>query len=208
MLSPVEAEGLLNQFPEVVFAFAYGSGVVKQGGYDYTNTPSQKLPMIDLILVVDDSKKWHTENMQRNPHHYTPLLPLNSSSIAQFQESLKARFWFNPYVPCGLLSQPHRLMKYGVISTKHALEDLLDWNDLYLAGRLHKPVQILKSNLEIEKAMGINHDHAIQTSLLLLPEQFQEVELYLAVASLSYVGDPRMLIGENPKKVSQLILII
>jgi translocator assembly and maintenance protein 41 len=92
-------------------------------------------------------------------------------------------------------------MKYGIISKTHAMNDLLRWTNLYLAGRLHKPVHIMKPNDEIELAMKRNFEQAIRTSLLLLPNRFNEVDLYMAVASLSYIGDPRMCLGENPKKV-------
>ena len=51
----------------------------------------------------------------------------------------------------------------------------------------------------------VNREHALRASLLLLPDVFCERDLYYSVASLSYVGDPRMLIGENPKKVINLV---
>ena len=47
--------------------------------------------------------------------------------------------------------------------------------------------------------------NAIMTALAMLPTQFEELELYMTVASLSYTGDPRMGIGENPNKVTNLV---
>lgn len=202
-LTEAESNEILAQFPGVEFAFAYGSGVVEQGGYDYSQLKS--LPMLDLIFVVDNPETWHTLNLQRNPTHYSSMLSLSASNIALFQEQLKAHFWFNAYIPCNLTSFPTRLMKYGIISKKQALADLTRWNNLYLAGRLHKPVHVLKSHPELEQAIGLNHEQAIRTSLLLLPDRFNEVDLFLTVASLSYVGDPRMFLGENPKKVVNLV---
>ena len=95
-------------------------------------------------------------------------------------------------------------MKYGVISKGYMLEDLKTWSNLYTAGRLQKPVRILKHNTVIEAAIKLNLESAVRTSLLMLPEKFDEIDLYLNIAALSYVGDPRMYFGENPKKVGQL----
>jgi hypothetical protein len=62
-------------------------------------------------------------------------------------------------------------------------------------------VRIIKSNAEIENAINTNLEHAVRTSLLLLPSTFKAVDMYKTIASLSYIGDPRMIVGENPKKV-------
>jgi hypothetical protein len=35
-------------------------------------------------------------------------------------------------------------IKYGIISTDALCTDLLDWATLYVSGRLHKPVRIVK----------------------------------------------------------------
>jgi hypothetical protein len=201
MLSAQDAEDLLKGFPPVEFAFAYGSGVVEQGGYNYDHTDPSKMPMLDLILVVDDSEAWHTANRSQNRSHYTPILPIGPKYIAQFQERIQANLWFNAYVPMTRGKLAGRLMKYGVISKQHLLDDLTGWTSLYTAGRLQKPVHVLKGNEAVEAAMKSNLESAVRTSLLMLPEKFEEIDLYLSIASLSYVGDPRMYLGENPKKV-------
>jgi mitochondrial translocator assembly and maintenance protein 41 len=200
MLSESDSQELLKQFPEVSFAFAYGSGVVEQGGYDYSK-PQESLPLLDLIFVVDNAEAWHAKNMLLNPHHYTPLVSLSPHWIAKVQDKIPSHFWFNAYIPVNISAFPARLMKYGVVSKKHMIRDLTKWTDLYVAGRLHKPVHVLKENDEIERAIGVNHEQAVRASLLLLPEKFNEVDLYLTIASLSYTGDPRMYVGENPNKV-------
>jgi translocator assembly and maintenance protein 41 len=201
MLTENDAQDLLKTFPPVEFAFAYGSGVVEQGGYKYAVSDPSKLPMLDLILVVDNAEKWHAENKLRNNDHYTSLLPISAKLIARFQQRIPANLWFNAYVPMTIPKFSGRLMKYGVISKHDILDDLNKWSVLYTAGRLQKPVHILKPDHDIELAMQTNLESAVRTSLLMLPDKFEEVDLYLSIASLSYVGDPRMYVGENPKKV-------
>ena len=44
----------LNERPDVVAAFGYGSGVFKQLGYD-----NKEKPQIDLILTVSNIIEWH-----------------------------------------------------------------------------------------------------------------------------------------------------
>lgn len=206
MLNDDDFKQVLNSFPPITYAFAYGSGVIEQGGYDYHNmAKAADLPMVDLVFAVDDPVEWHMDNMKRNPSHYTPLFPLSARMVAYFQESFGASIWFNALVRMNIQRYPDRLMKYGVISTRAMVQDLLQWNHLYIAGRLHKPVRVFQTNPEIEKAVAINREHALRASLLLLPNLFREIDLYYTIASLSYVGDPRMIMGENPKKVLNLV---
>ena len=48
-----------------------------------------------------------------------------------------AGLFFNPFVETDL-----GVLKYGVISTERAVDDLENWTSLYLSGRLHKPVKV------------------------------------------------------------------
>lgn len=56
-----------EELPEITHGFGYGSGVNTQTGYDYT----EDLPLIDLIFIVENQKKWHKLNYKTNRHHYT-----------------------------------------------------------------------------------------------------------------------------------------
>lgn len=92
-----------------------------------------------------------------------------------------------------------------MIEVDDLIQDLREWQHLYVAGRLHKPVQILKSNSEVEKAIEINLHHALNTALFLLPEDFSEEDLFMTIAGLSYTGDSRMKYAENPNKVANIV---
>jgi translocator assembly and maintenance protein 41 len=60
-----------------------------------------------------------------------------------------------------------QLIKYGVISTSEAVDDLLTWRHLYVAGRLHKPVCTLAEQPQVQAANQANMQAAVATALLL-----------------------------------------
>lgn len=193
-------EAILEQFPGgIQMAFAYGSGVFKQEGQSDAQVKGN---MIDLIFVVDDSYSWHYKNMKQNGKHYSFLKFLGAKQVSNIQEKYGAAVYFNTKVQCA-----GREIKYGVISTKQLITDLLDWNTLYVSGRMHKPIKILISpkKMELCSAMQINLENAIHAALLLLPETFTEEELYQQIAALSYDGDFRMKFGEDKNKISNIV---
>lgn len=57
MLVGEEFQEILSQFPEIEFAFSYGSGIIQQAGYDYNQEDPSKLPMYDFIFSVEDPLK-------------------------------------------------------------------------------------------------------------------------------------------------------
>lgn len=55
---------ILNGFPDVKHAFAYGSGVFRQPGLYPSGSGDDSRhngPMIDLVFAVDDPVAWHRE---------------------------------------------------------------------------------------------------------------------------------------------------
>ena len=129
-----------KEFAAIDFGFAYGSGVVRQDGYDYESALKEldaadsteikmtggtlavakkeqsNLPMVDMIFAVDNPEAWHSENMIQNPDHYTPLLTMTSVELTRVQESYGAGMWYNAMIAMNIQRCPDRMMKYGVIS--------------------------------------------------------------------------------------------
>ncbi|KAJ8046912.1 Phosphatidate cytidylyltransferase, mitochondrial [Holothuria leucospilota] len=188
---------IMKHFPsDTAFVFAYGSGVFQQMG---NSNPDN---MIDFVFAVDHSKDWHAKNLERNPQHYSGLKIFGPRAIAAYQERLGAGAYYNTLVKC-----EKRLVKYGIIQTDCLIKDLNDWDQLYISGRLHKPVHVVKrdSNKDLFEALQNNLKSALRTALLLLPERFTSEQLFHTIAGLSYHGDFRMTFGENKNKVDNIV---
>ncbi|CAK6435566.1 unnamed protein product [Pipistrellus nathusii] len=197
--SGVAFRKILSHFPEELsLAFAYGSGVFRQAG----PSSNLKTAMLDFVFTVDDPIAWHSKNLKKNRSHYSFLKVLGPKVITTVQNNYGAGVYYNPLIMCD-----NRLIKYGVISTNNLIEDLLYWNNLYIAGRLQKPVKIIamNENATLRAALDKNLRSAVTAAFLMLPESFSEEDLFIMIAGLSYSGDLRMVVGENKTKVMDIV---
>ena len=168
---------LRNQnFPPVRAAFGYGSGVLPQASNDGG--------MVDVVLAVDDARRWHAENLERRRGDYSWLGSFGAEAVTSVQGR---GVYFNALAP--VRGEPGRLMKYGVADTDAVLRDLKEWSRLYVAGRLQKPVVWAARDDKIDAALRNSLDAAFKAALLALPSHFDEPALYEAIAALSYDGD-------------------
>ncbi|KAL7464287.1 hypothetical protein ACHAXS_004622 [Conticribra weissflogii] len=191
--SDEELSSIVRRFPGGIdYAFGYGSMVLRQGDSDETSTAKRE-SMIDVILSVDDPRKWHRENLGRHPDHYSSFSRLGGADfVAWMQTDFGAKILFHPFVDLRRDSaidgtnnhnnnnnnlnnnnnNNNRQIKYGMVSTNDLLRDLTHWDHLYLAGRMHKPtVSILPPSDEIVEAQNLNLKSAVSASLLLLSER-------------------------------------
>ncbi|RWS22145.1 phosphatidate cytidylyltransferase-like protein [Leptotrombidium deliense] len=192
-------KSLLKNFPSKArFVFAYGSAVFKQNNGFKNN-------VIDLLFAVENPIEWHRSNIIQNSSHYSFLKYFGPDFIAKFQSNFAAKCYYNTLIP--LNDGTNNMIKYGVIKEEDLIEDLLDWNSLYISGRLHKPVKFLvePQSDTLKKALQINLQSAVHLSLLLLNETFTEEQLYLTIAATSYKGDFRMTFGEDKNKVQNIV---
>lgn len=84
--------------------------------------------------------------------------------------------------------------------------DLLNWRSLYLAGRMHKPLRIIKDDARVRLTQQVNLTSAVRAALLTLPAEFPETRLFETIAGISYSGDPRMMLpAENRGKVGNIV---
>ncbi|XP_010375589.1 phosphatidate cytidylyltransferase, mitochondrial isoform X1 [Rhinopithecus roxellana] len=197
--SGVTFRKILSHFPEELsLAFVYGSGVYRQAG----PSSDQKNAMLDFVFTVDDPVAWHSKNLKKNWRHYSFLKVLGPKIITSIQNNYGAGVYYNSLIMCD-----GRLIKYGVISTNILIEDLLNWNNLYIAGRLQKPVKIISMNEDVtlRAALDRNLKSAVTTAFLMLPESFSEEDLFIEIAGLSYSGDFRMVVGEDKTKVLNIV---
>jgi len=163
--------------------------------------------MLDLVLVVEDAVEWHRANIAINRSHYSALA-LGGPNLITKAQRMAAGVYYNTLVPMKSSREGggSRLMKYGVVSRVDLEDDLNSWRWLYLSGRLHKPVLLSAFNSDsLQSALRVNLSSSVRAALLLLPAEFTREDLYLAIAGLSYGGDLRMLFGENPDKVSNIV---
>lgn len=220
-----EFKEALRQIPwqfraPVRYAFAYGSGVFPQTKPDGRVATAEEIArvhpkappavqkaqdgtpkMIDFIFGVTFTQHWHSLNLKQHRDHYSGLGSLGSGAVSYVQDHMGAGVYFNTHVVVN-----GTLIKYGVVNIDTLCRDLTEWDTLYLAGRLHKPVKILRDDARVRLANQMNLLSALRTALLLLPEKFTEMELYNTLAGISYLGDPRMTLPtENPHKISNIV---
>ena len=159
--------------------------------------------MVDLVFAVEDAALWHSKNMAQFPAHYSWLARVcGPTVVGKLTTQVGAKVWYNTMITL----PDDTYIKYGVMETKDLVRDLETWETLYIAGRLQKPVQILTPvSRKLQTALETNLENALVTSLHLLPSKPSEKQIFTQICGLSYLGDFRVGIAEDPGKVDKIV---
>lgn len=190
-----------------IISFAYGSAVFPQS---HTKNIKQD-NMLDIILVVENSREFHVQNLSTNQWHYSNLSYLGADFLSQVQQNYGGKLYFNTDVSLKD-NKDYTRLKYGVISYTDFLDDLMNWSSFYIAGRLQKPVLFLTDlNKEIKEVLSKNLSFAVSAALIRRkqnkdsPSFVSNKQLFESITELSYLGDIRMGIAENNHKILNIV---
>jgi hypothetical protein len=206
-------EHVLKNLPKPFKAFAYGSPIITKNSHS---------KMLDYIIVTDNAKEFHEKNMDMNPKHYSRIarVLLGANYLQRVSDFVGCGVHFNAFVE---IESPDKnefeqeMYKYGVVERVSLRRDLESWKDLYIAGRMQKPYEIVCSGdqgsdkdeiIDNEK----NKRAALAYALLSLHdvknnnEEVNERKIYETIANLSYEGDVRHIFGaEDSRKAEKIV---
>ena len=186
----------IGTIPQPVSVKAYGSSIAYQSGYS-----DNEKKQVDLIVIVDDIKKFYKENLKMNKYMYklTPQIYFRCASSKNLRKH--ASICYTTHIDYGIDTY-----KMGVIEKQDVIDDLLNWKTFYIAGRFQKEMFTAISDPEIEKANEVNKKNALTAALLLLDKENPTLDdLYRQICSLSYMGDNRNSFkAEDPNKIKKL----
>ncbi|KAF8419971.1 mitochondrial matrix Mmp37-domain-containing protein [Boletus edulis BED1] len=201
-------ENIVNSFESPIrYAFAYGSGVFEQAGYDKPAAAQAKgtgRSMLDFVFAVTHPDHWHSINMHQYPGHYPTTRTCIWVELRVASAGVLA-------LGCGsthMWPMDGVMIKYGVTTVDTLCADLLNWRTLYLAGRMHKPIRIIRDDARVRLTQQVNLASALRTALLDAPRSIHATAIsFQRLPVSSYAGDPRMLLpAENRGKVANMVM--
>ncbi|OJA09427.1 hypothetical protein AZE42_03071 [Rhizopogon vesiculosus] len=157
------------------YAFAYGSGVFDQAGYEKQKGSNDDRPMLDFIFAVTHSDHWHSINMQQHPGHY-PLHArvLGSSFVSKVQE-LSPGLWFNTFVP-----MKGATIKYGVNLTSALRTALLMLPESFTQRELFAAIAGISYSGDPRMVLPAENRGKVENMVSRQEEQFRELYWRLA----------------------------
>ncbi|CDW75442.1 UNKNOWN [Stylonychia lemnae] len=126
----------------------------------------------DLVLSVDDVKKFHQENFLKNKQHYPATSKLFKAKLATFFQYYGAKVHFN-YIPSvNEDTGVKNYIRYLIIEHSDLVRDLNYWETFSVSNLMHRPIEVVHNeewflrNDEIQHAFLQNRISACSLALL------------------------------------------
>lgn len=188
-----QIQEFLNSVPSVNDVIGYGSGVKEQKNYS-----TSYIKNIDIIATVDNDILWHKENKEKHKEDYSVISRISNIPLCHFGTDINylAHLEYN-----------NNLFKLGIVNKQDLLDDLKNWKNFYLAGRLQKSILEVRIDDEVKSAIDLNRKNALIVALILnYGKQIDIYELLYSICNLSFKKDIRMRYQmENPNKVKNIL---
>lgn len=188
-----QIQEFISSVPNVDNIIGYGSGVKDQKNY---STDFKK--SIDIIATVENDILWHKENKKMHKEDYNILSYISNIPLYHFGTDI------NYLVH---LKYKENLFKLGIVNRKDLLDDLNNWKNFHLAGRLQKSILEVKIDDEIKSSIELNRKNALIVALILnYGKELDIYDLLYSICNLSFKKDIRMCYQmENPNKVKNIL---
>ena len=194
----LEIRRSIGHLPDADLVIGYGSSVFKQAGFE-----SHDQPLVDLLVAASDREAFirklaASRIVPKSGWMFSSLLNPEVSFFADVDMGMSYRF------------------KLGIVSTSSLIDRLNDWDtSFYLPGRLQKPTIVIGASsndilAEFSLARNCNLKAGLAAALLAMPPNpvdgsFMMDELWHSLVGLSYLGDIRVGLAENPMKIRNIV---
>lgn len=188
---------LYKKGPDFEGLYGYGSAVFPQSGYD-----KKKDLTIDTLCIVNNVSEYLLRDLELNPNNYSPHQ--KKFILSKGNDKIKGKNKIVFFT--GARSNGYQI-KRGIAQLDDTQYNVSTGDILYLLWRFQKPVFPFKTTEKIEKTIiKKSQIQGVLMGLLTLEEDKNTFyDLYLNIYGLSYKGDIRNGLFENPDKVKNSV---
>ena len=179
-----------NMFPSSRYTF-YGNFIKRYRRALLQN----RHPKLDLIMAVDNTEKFHAENLKMNKNHYTYMNRATKCHITHKMHKWTAKVHFNEIeMQSDMIEQVSQgknssiKVRYGVISYDDLLRDLKHWETLMVSSFMMRPYhEIVRENCdELDEAINKNLTSALAYAMLITPDRTKERDVFENIVEIPH----------------------
>lgn len=188
-------EIIRQTLPPSPMILGYGSGVFPQEGYS-----SNEFPVMDLVVVAEN-RATYIEYLFRSG-----VVSCSSKLVSDVTDP-EIMFFTD------VVLQRDVVVKIGVTEVSRFVSRLRNWdNSFYIPGRMQKPTKLISCDSPLmrsvfKESQSVNLPSGLAAAALLAVKDDHSLplsDIFASLVNLSYLGDIRMGLAENPMKIKNI----